>query len=182
MSLVAINKEEELIAALRQHNAGAFKQLYEQYKSVLFTTAYQVVQDTGIAEDILQDAFTNVWKNIHTYDATKGRLFTWLLNITRNLAISKLRSKNYKSFQMNTPLDNSTNAVDRRVNTSINIDKIGLNRLIVALKKEHQAVIKLAYFEGLTHDAIAEVLAIPVGTVKTNLRNAVLALRKNFSE
>ncbi len=172
--------EDSLTAALKKHDSDAFSYLYGNYKAALFTVILQVINDNEIAQDVLQDAFVTAWKNIDKYDPSKGRLFTWLYNVTRNCAINTTRSKAYKSEQKNDSLDNYVSYVDGKGSDSVNINQIGLRKQVQQLREEYKNVVELSYFNGFTHEETAKILNIPVGTVKTRLRNALIELRKQF--
>ena len=88
--------EEILVVQLQSKDQQAFSYLYDNYSGALNGVIYRLVEDKELAEDILQEAFIKIWNNFSSYDTTKGRLFTWLLNLTRNLTIDTLRSKGYK--------------------------------------------------------------------------------------
>ena len=126
-----------------------------------------------LGNDVLQETFVNIWRRIDLYDETKGRLFTWMLNIARNAAIDKTRSKGFQQSQRQIPLDGEV------VPTSIRpgIDDYGLKKLILKLKDEQRLLIDLSYFQGYTHEQIATALHIPLGTVKTRIRSALTQLR-----
>ncbi len=172
--------EIDLIAGLKKKDSGAFEYLYNNYKGALFNMVKQIIPDVDNAGDVLQEAFVTAWKNIDKYDPAKGRLFTWLFNVTRNCAINTLRSKNYKSHQKNESLDNYVNYVDERETLVININQIGLRKEVHKLREDYKNVLELSFFNGFTHEEISKILEIPVGTVKTRLRNALIELRKHF--
>jgi RNA polymerase sigma factor (sigma-70 family) len=172
--------EEALTAALKKHDNDAFQYLYKNYKGALFTIVQQIITDKEIAEDVLQEAFVTAWKNIEKYDAAKGRLFTWLFNVTRNCAINTTRSKAFKTQQKNDSLENYVSYADEKDSHSLNINQIGLRKQVHLLREEYKNVLELSYFNGFTHEEIAKILNIPVGTVKTRLRNALIELRKQF--
>lgn len=166
--------------ALQQKDNAAFEYLYTNYKGALFTIIKQIIPDEDIAGDVLQEAFIMAWKNIDKYDAAKGRLFTWLYNVTRNCAINTTRSKGYKSQQKNESLDNYVTHSDEKAAAVPDINQIGLRKQVHRLREDYKNVLELSYFNGYTHEEIAAILAIPVGTVKTRLRNALIELRKLF--
>jgi RNA polymerase sigma factor (sigma-70 family) len=172
--------EADLVVGLKKKDAGAFEYLYNNYRGALFTLVKQIIPDTDNAGDTLQEAFVTAWKNIDKYDPAKGRLFTWLFNVTRNCAINTLRSKNYKTQQKNESLDNYVNYSGEKEVQVINIDQIGLRKQVHLLREDYKNVLELSYFNGFTHEEIAKTLGIPVGTVKTRLRNALIELRKHF--
>jgi len=172
--------ESALITALKNREQNAFEYLYQNYKGALFTVIVQIVQDRDTACDVLQEAFILAWKNIDKYEVEKGRLFTWLYNVTRNCAINYTRSKSYKIQQQNDPAENCVHDMDEKQAATININQIGLRKQVHSLREEYKNVLELSYFNGLTHEEIAKALNIPAGTVKTRLRNALIELRKQF--
>ena len=172
--------EQELVEALKSHKNEAYKYLYINYRGSLYNVVIQIIPDTETANDVLQEVFITVWKNIDKYDKEKGRLYTWLLNVTRNTAINKTRSKIYKSSLKNDSISNYVNELDKKNVFHQNINHIGLRKEVSRLKDELKAVLELSYFNGFTQEEIAKMLNIPLGTVKTRLRNAVIELRKQF--
>ena len=171
--------EQELVLALKERNNQAFGFLYDNYAGALYSIIKQIITDNNeLASDVLQEVFINIWRKIESYDQTKGRLFTWMLNIARNASIDTLRSKSYQNSQKNQELpDNVYKAVANQT-TQQNVDNIGLKKVLEKLKAEHRVLVELAYFKGFTHEEIAEMMAIPLGTVKTRIRNALLQLRE----
>jgi RNA polymerase sigma-70 factor (ECF subfamily) len=170
-------EEYELVAALRQKDNGAFTYLYDHYSPALYSVIRQIVPDAELGNDVLQEAFVNIWRRIDSYDEAKGRLFTWMLNIARNAAIDKTRSKGFQQSQKQVPLDGEF--VQPGVRPGI--DDIGLKKLIYKLKEEQRYLIDLSYFQGYTHEQIAQALHIPLGTVKTRIRSALTQLRALLS-
>jgi RNA polymerase sigma-70 factor (ECF subfamily) len=171
--------EQELVLALKERNNQAFSFLYDHYAGALYSIIKQIVTDNPeLANDILQEVFINIWRKIDTYDQTKGRLFTWMLNIARNASIDMLRSKGYQNSQKNQELPD--NVYKGAANQAIlqNVDSIGLKKMLEKLRPESRVLVELAYFKGFTHEEIAEIAAIPLGTVKTRIRNALLQLRE----
>ena len=166
-------EEHELVASLLRKDQEAFSYLYQHYSAALYGVIKQIVGDAELSNDVLQETFVNIWRRIDLYDETKGRLFTWMLNIARNAAIDKTRSKGFQQSQRQIPLDGEV------VQTSIRpgIDDYGLKKLILKLKDEQRLLIDLSYFQGYTHEQIATALHIPLGTVKTRIRSALTQLR-----
>lgn len=175
-----IYSEPELIAALKQQEKDAFQHLYMHYKGALFAVILQTIPDAEVASDVLQEVFVTIWKNIDKYDPTKGKLFTWLHTITRNSAINTLRSKNFRDSQQNVSLQNIVYNADLGESYQMNVNQIGLRKQVGLLRPDFREVVELAYFNGMTREEISEVLNLPVGTVKSRLRNALIELRKQF--
>ena len=123
-----------------------------------------------------------VWKNSGAYDKTKGRLFTWLLNIARNAAIDATRSKRNKAEMKNQSLDNSVKSINRAKSAGIAVDHIGLKDIVEKLKPEHKQIIDLLFYGGFTQDEASKELNIPLGTIKTRSRTALLELREMMKE
>jgi RNA polymerase sigma factor (sigma-70 family) len=171
--------EQELVLALKERNNQAFAFLYDNYAGALYSIIKQIITDNNeLASDVLQEVFINIWRKIESYDQTKGRLFTWMLNISRNASIDMLRSKGYQNSQKNQELpDNVYKGIVSQI-TQQNVDNIGLKKVLEKLKPEHRVLVELAYFKGFTHEEIAEIMSIPLGTVKTRIRNALLQLRE----
>ena len=132
--------EQELVALLLQQNNQAFSYLYDNYSPALFGIISQIVPDRELASDILQDVFINIWRKIGSYDNTKGRLFTWMLNIARNAAIDKVRSRPYQDSLKNQPLEENVNssATNSVINPQVN--DVGLKKLIYKLKEDYRAL------------------------------------------
>lgn len=172
--------EQDLVMALKLRDNEAYRYLYLHYRKALFTVISQIIPDAETAGDVLQEMFVTVWKEIEKYNSGKGRLFTWLMTIARNTAINTTRSKSYKSGLKNDDLDHYVNTIDSRGGEQLNINFIGLRKQLERLRPEHKNALELAYFNGYTQQEIADHLRIPIGTVKTHLRNAILELRKQF--
>jgi RNA polymerase sigma-70 factor (ECF subfamily) len=171
--------EQELVLALKQRNDQAFSFLYDHYAGALYGIIKQIVIDNAeLANDVLQEVFINIWRKIDSYDPSKGRLFTWMLNIARNASIDLLRSKAYQNSQKNQELSESVNKGTVSQAILPQIDSIGVKKMLERLRPEHRVLVELAYFKGFTHDEIAEMQHIPLGTVKTRIRNALIQLRE----
>lgn len=159
---------------------NVMEHLYDMYSGALYGICLKIVKDSEIAQDVLQDSFIKIWKNGGKYEPSKGRLFTWMLNIARNTAIDHLRSKAMKYEIQN--IDNNVSVIERENAQTLNVDTIGLKQHLDRLRKEDREVIDLAYFGGFTQEEVAEKLSIPLGTVKTRARRALTDLRKLFNE
>jgi RNA polymerase sigma-70 factor (ECF subfamily) len=170
--------EPELVSLLKSRDNKAFSYLYDNYSGSLYTVITQIVNDMETADDVLQEVFINIWRSIESYDPAKGRLFTWMLNIARNASIDLLRSKTYQNSGKNQSIPQNSDWNQGGYTAPVNIDNIGFRKILGRLKKEHKVLIDLAYFKGYTHEEIAEIEDIPLGTVKTRIRNALIQLRE----
>ena len=167
--------EDELVSLLRQRNDSSFAYLYDNYSGPLLGIVSSIVGDQETARDVLQEVFVNIWKKIESYDNTKGRLFTWMMNIARNAAIDKIRSRGYRDSQKNFPIPETGGNIGAA--TLPQLSDTGLKKVLTNLKDEHRVLIDMSYFQGYTHEEIAKILQIPLGTVKTRIRSALTHLR-----
>ena len=171
-------EEQELVALLKAKDNQAFSYLYDNYAGALCGVVKQIVGDMELANDVLQEVFVSIWRKIDTYDASKGRLFTWMLNIARNAAIDKTRSKTYQVGLKIQSFDG--NEYNHPV-VRPGFDDFGLKKQLQKLKDEQRLLVDLSYYQGYTHEQIAKALNIPLGTVKTRLRSALSQLRTLLS-
>jgi len=168
--------EPELVLLLKQRSQAIFSYLYDNYSGALHTIIMNIVSEEELANDVLQEVFVKVWKQIDSYDSSKGRLFTWMLNIARNASIDTIRSRGYQNNRQNREL---TEDVYMAGGTSeMRTDQIGLRKVVHSLKEEYKVLVELSYFQGYTQDEISKMLRIPLGTVKTRLRSALIQLRE----
>ena len=170
--------EEELIARLRARDAQAVSVLYDMYSASLYGVVLQIVKVEETAEDVLQEGFMKIWNSFHSYDEAKGRLFTWMINICRNLAIDRIRSKQHRVSQKTRDIPVSPRA--DMGTSSFRPEHIGVREITEKLSPDQKQIIDLMYFEGMTQREIAEEFDIPLGTVKTRARSAIKLLGKFF--
>jgi RNA polymerase sigma-70 factor, ECF subfamily len=174
--------EEALVSLLQSKDERGFSILYDNYSSALYGVVLKIVRSEEIAADVMQDAFVKIWKNIEAYNRTKGTLFTWILNVARNTAIDRIRSQEFQNSQRNQDLDTSINFIDNQENSQFDIDAIGIRKVVENLRPEYQQMIELLYFQGYTQAEVSEEFGIPLGTVKTRVKAAVVQLRQYFIE
>ena len=171
--------QEELLPLLLRKEEKAFTKLYDMYSKSLFGVITNLISDREEAEDVLQEVFVKIWKNIETYNQSKGRLYTWMLNIARNTTIDKLRSKGFNNSKKNLSSDNFVHLLDDSNKLTNRIDSIGLKDFVKKLKPKCIQLIDLLFFKGFTQQEASEELEIPLGTVKTQNRMCMNDLR-NF--
>lgn len=178
--------EAVLIEKLSRRDQQAFQWLYDQYSPALYGVIRKIVINEEQAQDLLQDSFIKIWNNLDAYDASKGRLFTWLLNVARNTAIDSLRSAKASSRPnpanaIHTDAENVFIVDSQHQADPTNIEHIGVQDIVDQLRPERKMLIDLVYFNGYTHEEAAEVLNLPLGTVKTRIRSALQELKGLFS-
>jgi RNA polymerase sigma-70 factor (ECF subfamily) len=172
---------EELVGRFQRKDKAAFEQLYNMYAENICGVINAIVQNSALSEEICQDVFVKIWNKAASYNSSKGRFFTWILNIARNAAIDELRSKSHKNQKLNLSttyfvgiLENPRDEEDN----GINIERIG--KFINKLKQKCIELIDLIYFKGYTQKEVSETLNIPLGTVKTRNRSCISQLRENM--
>lgn len=172
--------ETELVALLKSKDEKAFNYLYDNYAGALYGVVLKIVGNEAWANDVLQEAFIKIWRSMDSYDSSKGRLYTWILNIARNTAIDTLRSKNFQQELKTTDIDDTVYGNENRLSVTANTDQLGLKKAVFKLKDDFRIIIDLAYFQGYTQDEISKTLNMPLGTVKTRMRNALIELKTIF--
>ncbi len=170
--------QEQLLPLILSKDDRAFSHVYDMYSKSLFSVISNLIKDRDEAEDVLQEVFVKIWKNIDSYNESKGRFYTWIINIARNTSIDKLRSKGYSNSQKNLSSDNFVHLLDNSNKLTHQIDTIGIREFVNKLKPKCIQIIDLLFFKGYTQQEASEELAIPLGTVKTQNRNCINDLRK----
>lgn len=168
--------DEELIALLHTNKQKAIQPMLDKYGDALFGVVLSIVHAQEVAEDVMQDTFIKVWKNADSYNSNKGRLFTWLVNIARYTAIDKIRTVKFKENRKTISLDRTVYDNDR-LSEEMEIQDVGLRKVIDSLEEKYSRLIDLLYLQGFTQKEAAEALNIPLGTVKTRSKTAIAQLR-----
>lgn len=174
-------EESELVARLKSQDKAALSYLYDKYSAALYGVASRIIKNDDVTEEVLQDVFVKIWNKIDQYDASKGRFFTWMMNLTRNASIDKLRSKEISRSSKTDSLDDYVYSFDRENSTEMSIDAIGVKSLMNDLVDDQKFILQKIYFEGFTHTEIADEYDIPLGTVKSRLRSALKHMRQKLA-
>ena len=175
--------DRALLRAVAARDKDALRQLYTRHSGVLFSLAFKILSDRSEAEDVLQDAFIQIWKTAASFDDGRGKPLGWFIVLTRSRAIDRLRSRNTRtrlsesvandvseSVRATTPADEAVaSEAQRAVRSALN-----------ALPVEQRTPIEMAYFGGLTQFEIAQKLSQPLGTVKTRMRAGMMRLREQL--
>lgn len=167
-----------LVSDLRRKDRRAIAYLYDNYSKALFGVVQRIVNERELAEEVFHDAFVKIYTNIHSYDERKARLFTWMLNICRNAAIDKLKSKAVKKQARTDGMDENMEGILNRFSFELNTDGIGMYELLEKLHPDYRFVIQKLYFQGYSQQEISKECDIPLGTVKTRTRAALRDLRR----
>ncbi|MGE5225094.1 MAG: RNA polymerase sigma factor [Omnitrophica WOR_2 bacterium] len=186
MQFISENQEGtddvSLLRLLACNDGDALSDLYDRYGRLVYSVAINFVSDQAVAEEIVQDVFTRVWQKASTYDAGIARVSTWLMNITRNRAIDELRR--LKGRPEKTSIgweDVSRSGVpfnsEPEDETELSWQKKMVKEALGTLSPHERQLLALAYFEGYSQSEIADLLGVPLGTIKTHIRLAMHKLR-----
>jgi RNA polymerase sigma factor (sigma-70 family) len=169
-------QDAPLIAAVQRGDQQALAALYDAYSGALYGIILKVVEKEELAQEVLQDTFVKIWRSAGGYDASKGRPFTWMLNIARNTAIDMVRSAAVRHGASIRSLDKD---VYRTGHDEVReqLGNADVRDVVAKLKPEHRELVDLAYYQGFSQQEIADRTALPLGTVKSRTRAALLELR-----
>lgn len=173
---------DTLVLNFQNKDEKAFEALYNMYSESMHGVIYNIVRDHDIAEEVMQDIFVKAWHKSNSYDASKGRFFTWILNIARNAAIDKVRSKDFKNAKKNLNSDFFVDILETSESLNDQTDAIGIKKYVGILQEKCKTIIEFLYFKGYTQKETSEELNIPLGTIKTRNRNCINELRKMLLE
>jgi len=177
--------DAELARRLQKREPQAMADLYDRFGRLAYSLIFSIVRDTGVAEDLVQETFMRVWNRAGAFDAERGALGTWLMAVARNRAIDHIRSASARMDRNVFELDLFERAEHGTPSSLVDMDRDVLNadsarRIKAAMAKlsqNHQKVIELAYYEGLSQTEMAERLGQPLGTIKTWVRTALKHLK-----
>ena len=172
---------EQLISLLKSRDEKSFNYLYDHYSAALYGVIFRIVNYQEESNEVLQDSFVKIWNAISSYDEGKGSLYTWMLNIARNTAIDKLKSKAFKNDLKNQSIPDFVNA-NKELLTEQNHEFGEVEKMVNTLREDYRIIIHKAYFGGFSQEEISKELGIPLGTVKTRTRAAFVELRNILSE
>ena len=164
-----------LIKLLKEQNENALSSLYDKYSGAIYGVIIRICKDEALAEDILQETFLKIWQKAHSFDPEKGKFYTWAHRIAKNAVLNALRSK--RNLIQNEDLSVYSNKEEFNTKT----DYLALNGSIKKLEPHHQKAIDLVYFKGLTHREAHEEMAVPLGTFKSYVKQALKKLRETYN-
>jgi RNA polymerase sigma-70 factor, ECF subfamily len=178
--------DEDLMPLLAEKDADAFEVFYDRHGGAAYSLAHRIVGESGMAEDVTQEAFLSIWRSKARYDSARGSVRAWALGIVRNRAIDALRRAARPAPKLD--LDDeavleSQPAEARTEAEAIRRETAGrLRRALGLLPREQSQVIELAYFGGFSHSEIAEILGAPIGTIKGRMRLGLEKIRATLAE
>jgi RNA polymerase sigma-70 factor (ECF subfamily) len=163
--------------ALAERDENALAELYDRYRRLAFVIALRVVHDPGTAEDVVQDSFLKLWNNAVQFEADRGSLRTWLITTVRNRAIDSLRGRaahEREECELK-PGVKARGATLDSSRVSVSVERTPVRDALESLPLEQRLAVELAYFGSYTQPEIAEMMGVPLGTVKGRTR---LGLKK----
>ncbi len=175
--------DEDLISLVAvKRSAEAFAALYDRHGSAAYSLAYRMMGEKQAAEDLMQDAFLKVWRNAGSYRSERGSVRTWILSIVHNRGIDQLRSlasrrRTQDRVEASAPVSQPSEAFAQ---TWRNSQREQVREALGTLPAEQLKILELAYFSGYTHVEIAELLELPLGTVKGRMRLGLKKMRDYF--
>jgi RNA polymerase sigma-70 factor (ECF subfamily) len=181
--------DSDLLYCVAAHDQQALTILYDRFAGLLHGVILSLVHSPSDAEDLLQEVFVQIWRNSSSYRRCLGSPKTWMIRVAHKRAIDYLRSNRHQQRKReveppeNFDIDNlSTDMVseDGWINAAILDESAYISQALVALPIENRSLIELAFFEGYSHREISTIKGIPLGTVKTRIRNGILALRSQL--
>ena len=170
---------DELIAKLQSKDKKVVAILYDKYAPALYGIVLRLMKDKSSADDCLQEVFVRIWKNGHSYDPSRARLFTWMAVIARNTALNMIQSKSFREHSQIQKVENVVH-IDTRKPVRQNPETMDLRGVVSQLDKKYADIIRLIYFEGYTQKEVSDELDIPLGTVKTRVKKAMGKLRSYY--
>jgi RNA polymerase sigma-70 factor (ECF subfamily) len=174
--------QAQLVCRIAARELSAMSDLYDQTATPLFSVALRILSDAGEAEEVIQDAFVQIWEKASTFDPLLGSAFHWALSIVRHRAIDRLRSRQRRARL--TEQLHLTGAADPAPTAAPDLDALGAEAAVTVrsalsgLPIDQRQAIEMAFFGGLTHPEIADALAEPLGTIKARIRRGMLKLRE----
>lgn len=168
----------DTINLIRNKNQKGLSDLYDQYCGALNGIILRIVRNENVAEEILQNTFLKIWDNIDSFDETKGTIYTWMARIARNNALDVVRLKTFMAHEKSKEIDDTVYNNVSETKTS----HIDVNAMLAGVDKKYSAILEHVYLLGYNHRETAEILDLPLGTVKTRLRSALEQMRDQLKD
>jgi RNA polymerase sigma-70 factor (ECF subfamily) len=161
---------------------AALEDLYDRYKTMAYSIAYRITNDSALAEDVVQDAFLGVWRNAGRYVEGRGSVKTWLLSIVHHRAIDAIRRRRptVELPDAELPPPAALTIPDVWPEVAAGLDAATVRTALDVLSDVQREAIELAYFNGLTQQEISDRTGTPLGTVKSRMRLGLLAMRRTL--
>ncbi len=181
--------DEALMLAILERDQRSFDVLYDRYVDLVYSAAYRILGDAGLAEDTVQDVFVRLWRRPETFIAERGRFISWLMSVTRHRALDELRARGRRRKREGSPLGDPSESAeplfrqadpDPSVSAELAEERAAIRSALETLPPDQRRALELAYFGGLTQHEIAALLHEPLGTIKTRIRLGMQKLRRGI--
>lgn len=176
-SLTLMQNDTALIEQIQNKDERAFSLLYDKYAGAIYSVILKMTKDEGKAQNLLQDTFMTVWNKVDTYDADKGRFYTWIYRIAKNKVLNSLRKTD-----LLIQTEDFSVYENKEEDSNIDSEHLELKGAITMLEAHHKKAIELVYFNGLTHREAHLQMDVPLGTFKSYIRQALKLLRKTYTK
>ena len=179
-------KPSALLPAVARGDVAAFEELYDRYSSTLYALLIRILANAEDAQEVLQETFVKAWTSAKMFDALRGSEVAYLISIARSRGIDRLRARRIRldredeagrEISTVSGFVDRTNGADKAIQSE---QTVAVRGALAELPDAQRRALELAYFEGLSHSEIAEREGMPLGTVKTRIRDGVLRLRAGF--
>jgi RNA polymerase sigma-70 factor (ECF subfamily) len=167
--------DEELVYRVARGDERALSELYDRYSRPVYATGVRLLRDVTLAEELVQDAFTNVWRRAGSFDLERASFATWLHHITRNRVVDLARKRKVRPISVG---EDPLRTVPSGPEPEASVDSWDVARALSRIPGEHREVLTLAYFEGLTQNEISQQTGVPLGTVKSRTTAALKRLHQ----
>lgn len=168
--------EVELVCRLVARDETAMRAFYDHYGRTLYRLIRALVANAESAEDVLQESMVKIWHHFPRYDPARGRLYTWAVNICRNQAIDHLRQAQARGAGRTRELTQRPGALQFPAPDGFAPEHMDVHACLAYLRPAYQRVLQLRFFDGFKLEEVAELLDLPLGTVKTRQRQALRQL------
>lgn len=190
LHIVMKQTDQELLQAISGGDSVALSEFYDRHSRLIYGSLLRILNDTDDAEDILQDVFVQVWRKASTYKPELGSPKNWLVRIAHNRAINLIRAHRSRGKNSQISLSDDENGSlsgpelieDSLLSQTVSAERMEM--IAAALRdmpKDQVQLIDMAFFQGYSHSEISETLKLPLGTVKTKIRNGLISLRTSLS-
>ncbi len=167
--------DETLLARIARGDVPSFEMLYDHYSGAVYAMALGILRDAQAAQEVTQEVFLGIWRGAQEYDARRGSARSWILSLAHHKSVDAVRRQRVRGTS---PLPETLiNDSDPAEEAMLRVEGATVRHALRALSDVQRAVVALAYYGGYTQQEIAERLRVPLGTVKTRMRDGLLRLR-----
>ena len=176
--------DRDLMMRIGDKDPAALEWLYDRYEKTVYSFAFRIVKDTMAAEEVVQELFMRLWTHSERYDASQGKLTTWMFAVTRNIAVDMLRRKSVRDRGIPVETETLYAVADDLADTAVQVEMRSegqrVREILDGLSRDQQQVIDSIYYGGMTQQEVSSRYNIPLGTVKSRVRLALKQMKKSL--